>query len=725
MGSKAEAIKLFNAGNPKTVGSDLAAYLKKTPLEGQYYDSEDGGIGEFLFDARPFINTNKLVDFLLGTRGKPKKSEIVDPQFELEEKLRQKFLSQFNFAGKDILTALRTVIATMPTGGEGQKVSRWCYSFAKAYCLQHQEFNPEQVETLALSIIMLDTVFTKPNAGFKITEEIFSSSDMASSCGSSKEALKKLYKDIHEFPLESTFIQLEFSKELEEQEYTHNLQEKGLIGIDEDFVKKRFEESLIYPQSEDFKNLLSQKEIITDGKFNKDLDNLNAIAVKLQEKGIDLSPQDPNYKKFQEMIFLYEGLAILGDLQKNPDKSFPIKAGDDWPITQQLLQKLHLAELWLKLEKLSQLATDSFKDLKTSTFLLEELRNRYPESSLLKIAKTDFDLIAIDQGRYGIDAKSRKEQTEVSYGITTIKKITALNPTDPCFNSALLISIHFGIENIHGQYNNMLSSVLDGNLAHASVIINPLMETFKSIPDFIGKAGNKLNKAGVNPDLSLLQDFAKHFADEIDNSSDYLKTSGINFIENSDTIKTSLSSCLVESGSRFSFFVDKTGKINYKTDEGLTLKEELHLRTDLVKKELLDFNNSMGKHLDLNPAVVAKYTVLKLIQLLLSPPCLIYVTLSKKTTLKSYLKALLDFLPYKKTDTSSIEKLFDEVGDSKLIDQVNSALENESKNPKIAEIVDPLITRCKELLTNFTKAPGVIIEPAKEMDLEKSSSPHP
>lgn len=153
-----------------------------------YLGSEDADIAKFLF-----LNCDKLDKATLG--------EYIG---DLEHKeIMYLFVNLMNFAGKDIVTALRHFLDHFRLPGEAQKIDRLMEKFAARYC----ETNPDNklfpsadvAYVLSYSIIILTTDLHSPQVKHKMTKEQYIRMNQPvdnKEMGLPEEFLSKIYDEI-------------------------------------------------------------------------------------------------------------------------------------------------------------------------------------------------------------------------------------------------------------------------------------------------------------------------------------------------------------------------------------------------------------------------------------------------------------------------------------------------------------------------------------------------
>ncbi|CAM1303762.1 ARFGEF1 (predicted) [Pycnogonum litorale] len=142
--------------------------FSRKPMRGICYLQEQGIIGRTASDIAAFLHSDDRIDA----------TQVGDFLGDIDKFNREvmcAYVDQMNFAGKDVVSALRIFLEGFRLPGEAQKIDRLMEKFASRYC----ETNPniglfasaDAAYVLAYSIIMLTTDLHSPQVKHKMTKE--------------------------------------------------------------------------------------------------------------------------------------------------------------------------------------------------------------------------------------------------------------------------------------------------------------------------------------------------------------------------------------------------------------------------------------------------------------------------------------------------------------------------------------------------------------------------
>lgn len=210
------------SSNNNSVSSDLQSLpsLKDDPEQIEFTKMHKGIIeqGFDLFNRKPkkgieFLQKNgylgkedmELAKFLYSNSDKLDKTTLGEYIGDLQNKeIMYLFVNQMNFAGKDIVAALRHFLDHFRLPGEAQKIDRLMEKFAARYC----ETNPtnklfhsaDVAYVLSYSIIILTTDLHSPQIKNKMTKEQYirmnQPTDDSKEKGLPEDFLSQIYDEI-------------------------------------------------------------------------------------------------------------------------------------------------------------------------------------------------------------------------------------------------------------------------------------------------------------------------------------------------------------------------------------------------------------------------------------------------------------------------------------------------------------------------------------------------
>jgi hypothetical protein len=147
----AQLLRTWNEQSPKKAIAELTA---------SKFDSSARGIATFLL-----VEHEALDKVSLG--------EMLGREDALWRDVLREYLHRLSLSQRDLLYALRTVIAQFRLPGEGQVINRIMETFSQVYCSLNKGFfkDPDNVHTLAMLVLTLNTATHNPNEQRKISIE--------------------------------------------------------------------------------------------------------------------------------------------------------------------------------------------------------------------------------------------------------------------------------------------------------------------------------------------------------------------------------------------------------------------------------------------------------------------------------------------------------------------------------------------------------------------------
>ena len=139
----------------------------------------------------------------------------------------------------------------------------------------------------------------------------------------------------------------------------------------------------------------------------------------------------------------------------------------------------------------------------------------------------------------------------------------------------------------------------------------------------------------------------------------------------------------------------------------------MQLRRSLVKKELLDLNEFVGRGASV--VMIAKYATILLLKLLVFPVIKVppLFMLTQGLSFRNFIHSIFGKRPFEGV-SSRVERLVDNFDGERdpTEDDLNSMIiEYEDRESNLRVIVEPSIERCKRLLTDFTSSVEEIMSP--------------
>ncbi|XP_077991507.1 brefeldin A-inhibited guanine nucleotide-exchange protein 1-like [Glandiceps talaboti] len=142
--------------------------FNKKPFKGIHYLQEQGILGKSAEDIAAFLHEDERLDKMVM-------GDFLGDNEKFNKEIMYAYVDLMNFAGKDIVSALRMFLDDFRLPGEAQKIDRLMEKFAQRYCQNNPNLglfaSADTAYVLAYSIIMLTTDLHSSQVKRKMTKE--------------------------------------------------------------------------------------------------------------------------------------------------------------------------------------------------------------------------------------------------------------------------------------------------------------------------------------------------------------------------------------------------------------------------------------------------------------------------------------------------------------------------------------------------------------------------